>query len=103
MMDPKQMREAAKTPTSCPLDGPCGCPTCGVTALLLQGRLRQHGWSLTDIKRVHLQGSPLAGGTPYIASVRVDGREVYRIERRPDEVFQPAVFDDIQRSLRRPM
>jgi hypothetical protein len=82
----------------------CSCPTCGVAQLLLHSALEKRRVRDFDIKRVTIRACDFAGGAyPYIASVRVDGREVYRIHARPDEVFAPDVLDDIVKALRRPM
>lgn len=81
----------------------CICPTCAATALLLRVSLVKRGASLADAKRVLVHANDFAGAAhPYVASVRVDGQEVYRIHDRPDEVFAPDVIRDIQKALRRP-
>ena len=85
----------------CPIDRPCGCPTCGVTAVLLRLRMRRRGFTDEDAARLTVRAGGLGGGHTHIASVRVDGREVYRIVNRPDEVFAEDVLADLERALRR--
>jgi hypothetical protein len=85
----------------CPLDAPCRCPTCGVTTLLLRSKLRLRGLEEPDVKRVTVEGADFRGGAyPYIASVRVDGQEVFRIYRRPDEALEEDAIRDIERRLK---
>ena len=75
----------------CTLDR-CVCPTCKTTEVLLRAKLG------TD--RVTIITNDFRGAAhPYIASVRVDGKEVYRIQRRPDEIFTPDVLRDIVQAL----
>lgn len=82
----------------------CVCPTCGVTQALLRAKLLARGVSKLDTPRLTVTACDFHGGAyPYIASVRVDGREVYRIHARPDEVFAEDVMADIISALRRPM
>ena len=86
----------------CPIDRPCSCPTGGVTTLLVRGRLRSRGFSEKDAKRVTVRGNDFRGGAhPYLASVRVDGVEVYRIDERPDEALSDEVVSDIISALER--
>jgi len=83
----------------CP-DGRCACPTCGVVRELLRGNLVSRGATRLDAQRVTVEASNLGSCShPYLASVRVDGREVYRIETDPDEALDPSVMDDIERAL----
>lgn len=87
----------------CTLDR-CVCPTCGVTEVLLRAALSRRKVRNFDLKRVTLRANDFAGGAhPHVASVRVDGVEVYRIHARPDEVFAADVMQDIENALRRPM
>ena len=83
----------------CKIDGRCRCPTCGVVEAVLHGTLVARGFSRVEAERVTVGPGGLGGGNDYLASVRVDGREVYRIERNPDEALDPAVIDDIERAL----
>jgi hypothetical protein len=85
--------------------GRCRCRTCAVTEALLRSELMvKHKARDFDARRVTVRANDFAGGAhPYIATVRIDGREVYRIHDRPDEVFAPDVLDDIIKGLRRPM
>lgn len=58
------------------------------------------GFSREDALKVRV----LAGEDgPHIglATVTVDGREVYRIHERPDEALDPAVLDDVEAVMRR--
>lgn len=87
-------------------DGPtCWCPTCGATFILLLAVLKRRGFSSDELRR-RVVVRPFDCGSaayPYVASVRVDGREVYRIHNRPDEVFEMDVLNDLETALRRPM
>lgn len=87
-------------------DGPtCSCPTCGVTLPLLRIALKLRGFASDELRR-RVTLHPFDCGSaayPYVASVRVDGREVYRIHHRPDEVFASDVLNDLEAALRRPM
>jgi hypothetical protein len=95
------LAEADKAAGRCPTGG-CSCPSCGATTLLLRGALIRRGVNHAETKRVVIEPSMCGDGSyPFLASVRVDGREVYRIERRPDEVFAPDVLDDIVRAIGR--
>lgn len=97
-------RKADVPGATCAIDGACSCPTCGVTAILLRAALFRRGVLLDDTKRITVRANDFRGGAhPYVASVRVDGAEVYRIHRNPDEVFEADVLDDIERALRRPL
>jgi hypothetical protein len=101
----RKMAAAAAGPAAphCSLDR-CRCPTCATTELLLRTALIRRGVRQEDTKRVALRAFDCGSAAyPYLASVRVDGREVYRVEQRPDEVFAPEVLDDITKALRRPM
>jgi hypothetical protein len=70
--------------------------------LLLRTKLLARGFDREDRARVTIQASTCGDGSyPYLGSVRVDGREVYRIMRRPDEVFAEDVFNDIVAALER--
>lgn len=86
---------------TCPTTSPCGCPSCGLAALLIRSTVNRRGVPLADTRRITLVPSPLAGGQPYAASVRVDGREVFRIVSKPDEALATDVLEDIERALRR--
>jgi hypothetical protein len=78
----------------------CRCPTCGMAELVLRSVLRLQG----DVQRITIRASACGDGSyPFLASVRVDGREVYRIMNSPDEVFQTDVLEDITAALRRPV
>lgn len=80
----------------------CVCPTCGVTELLLRSALAQ---VVPDFNpsRVTIWTNDFRGGAyPYIATVRVDDVEVYRIHQQPDEVFGREVMADLRTALRRP-
>lgn len=84
--------------------GGCVCPTCEAAGLVLRAKLLARGVRSEDAKRVQLRANDFRGGAhPYLASVRVDGREIYRIMQRPDEALADEVLEDIQRALRRPM
>jgi hypothetical protein len=81
--------------TVCTLDR-CRCPACGVTELLLRAK-----FPAADRERITVTASDLGSCSyPYLATVRVDGTEVYRIHARPDEVFAADVLADIERRLR---
>lgn len=85
----------------CPIDRPCSCPTCGITTMLIRSKLRKDGFSEDDARRVTVRGNDFRGAAhPYIASVRVDDREVYRIHERPDEALDAEVLADLERRLR---
>jgi hypothetical protein len=85
----------------CPVGG-CRCPTCRMTELVLRSVLKSDGF--TDTDRVTIRATTCGDGSyPYLASVRVDGNEVYRIHDRPDEVFADDVLEDITKALRRPV
>lgn len=78
----------------------CICPTCGVTTLLLRTALIRRGVSQADSKRVAVRANDFRGAAhPYLASVRVDGMEVARIQHRPDEALAEDVLHDIERRL----
>lgn len=93
-------REAAHM-KHCTLDR-CRCQTCGVTEAILRSALRSRKVPQEDLVRVTVRANDFAGGAhPYVASVRVDDREVYRIHARPDEALTPEVVADVIRALRR--
>lgn len=82
--------------------GVCVCPTCGVAEVLLHSSLRYQGATPDELTRVRVVGYDFAGAShPYLASVKVDGREVYRIMSRVQEVLEPDVQDDVIAALRR--
>jgi hypothetical protein len=79
----------------------CTCPTCGVVNARLRAELMRRGWSKAAVHHVHIEGYDCRGAAhPYLASVRVDGVEVYRVERDLAEAIDPDVLDDIERRLR---
>src|SRR5690349_25000587 len=79
----------------------CTCPTCGVTFKLLEAALRKRGVSPEDTKRVSINPTGFGGAShPYLASVRVDGQEVYRIMDRPDEALAADVLRDVELALK---
>lgn len=82
----------------CAIDGPCRCPTCGIVEVLLHGKLVALGFTRNEAERVSVSAS--TGIHPALASVRVDGAEVYRIEREPDEALHPDVLSDIINRLK---
>jgi hypothetical protein len=109
MNDPKRRIEAERA-ADVPGEGAvcepfrCRCPTCGTAELLLRTKLLARGYPKEDRARVSIQATACGDGSyPFIASVRVDGREVYRIMNAPDEVFAEDVLEDITKALRRPM
>lgn len=90
-----------RDPPVCTLDR-CRCPTCGVTELVLRSALRSRRVPQGDLPRVTVRANDFAGGAyPYVASVRVDDKEVFRIHARPDEALEPDVVRDVIRALRR--
>lgn len=88
---------AAAHAKHCTLDR-CRCPACGAAELIL----RTYIPTAEDRARVTVRATDFAGSAyPYVASVRVDGREVYRIHDRPDECLAPDVIQDVLKALRR--
>lgn len=84
---------------ACPINEQvCRCPTCGVATQLIRGRLVARGWSQEDAKRV-VTTPPSDASYPYLASVRVDGRETYRVLKDLAEVLDGDILDDIETAL----
>lgn len=77
----------------------CECRTCGLTTQLVRGKLVAKGWSREDAKRVTTRPPTEASSYPYLASVRVDGREVYRVHADLAEAADPEVIADIEAAL----
>ena len=93
------LKERIEAERAC--DVPGGFCTLDVTTALLRAKLRSRG--AEDTARVSIQHNDFRGAShPYLASVRVADREVFRIMRRPDEVFAEDVLDDIVAATRRP-
>lgn len=87
---------------ACPIDAEvCCCPTCGLTTQLVRGKLVSRGWSREDAARVTTAPPTEAASYPYIASVRVDGREVYRVHSDLAEAADADVMGDIEAALKR--
>lgn len=78
----------------------CECRTCGAVTQLVRGKLVSRGWSREDAARV-ATAPPLAASYPYLASVRVDGAEVYRVHSDLAEATDPEVIADVEAALRR--
>jgi hypothetical protein len=79
----------------------CLCPTCGLTSKLLHAALRKRGTPREDLGRVTLAPWMMGSAAyPYLVSVRVDGREIYRVEQHLDEALADDVLADIQTALR---
>ena len=78
----------------------CECRTCGAVTQIVRGKLVSKGWSRDDTKRV-VTGPPLDASYPYLASVRVDGAEVYRVHADLAEATNPEVIADIEAALER--
>ena len=78
----------------------CECRTCGAVTQMVRGKLVSRGWDREDAKRV-TTGPPSEASYPYLASVRVDGAEVYRVHKDLAEATDPDVIDDIEAALRR--
>lgn len=92
---------AAAHAKHCTLDR-CRCPTCEAAEMILRASLIAHYVPKEDRERVTVRANDFAGAAyPYLASVRVDGREVYRINARPDECLDPEVIEDVIRALGR--
>lgn len=81
-------------------DERCSFPTCGIAEQLLRVALRRAG-ATEDLSRVRVAAACDAGSYPAVGSVRVDGQEIYRVHRDPDEVFDPEVVGDVLKALRR--
>jgi hypothetical protein len=93
-------RDAQAQPEICAIDGPCRCPTCSIVEMLVHSELTGAGYSRNQAERVTVGAANFDGASyPYLASVRVDGREVYRIMRTPDEALAADVMDDIKTAL----
>lgn len=87
-------------PVVCPIDRPCPCPTCGLVTQMVRGKLVSRGWSREDAARVFTT-APLDTSYPYIGSVRVDKREVYRVHADLAEAMDLEVIADIEAALGR--
>lgn len=75
----------------------CSFPTRGVVETLLRAEFPPD-----DSGRITVETTACGDGSyPFLASVRVDGREVYRILSEPDEVFAADVLADLAAALRR--
>lgn len=82
--------------------GVCNCPTCGVVNARIRAELMRRGWDKPSVHHVHVEGYDFRGAAhPYLASVRVDGAEVYRVHSDLAEVLADDVMDDIENALRR--
>lgn len=88
-------------------DGPvchdfeCRCPTCGMVNEVIRGNMVARGWSREDTKRITTAPAAEGASYPYIASVRVDGQEVYRVLKDLAEVLDGDVLDDINAAMER--
>lgn len=84
------------------LEERCGCPTCGVVQVVLRSALASRGVSAADTRRVEVRGFDFGcAAYPYIATVEVDGRQVYRIHAMLNEVLAEDVLHDIEQALGR--
>lgn len=92
--------EAQDDSPVCQIGGACTCPTCGLTTALLRSELSGRGWDRADTLRVATI-APTEASYPHLASVRVDGVEVYRVHADLAEVLDPEVLADIEAALRR--
>lgn len=77
----------------------CACPTCGVATQMLRGEMVSRGWDRAEAARI-VTFPPVSDAHPHLASVRVDGREVYRVHADLAEVMEPDVLDDVEAALR---
>ena len=68
---------------------------------MLRGALVSRGWSREDAARVLTMPPNEAASYPYLASVRVDGREVYRVHADLGEVLDIEIVEDVEQALRR--
>jgi hypothetical protein len=89
------------TPEVCRIDGACRCPTCGLVTEVVRGNMVARGWSREAVQRRITVRAPDEASYPYVASVRVDEREVYRVMDDLAEVFKGDVLDDIEAALER--
>lgn len=86
---------------ACSVSG-SGCNLCGFIASLLNDRLRDLGVLSKDRFRVSVEATDLGSASyPYLASIRVDGREVYRVESSPSEAAHEDVLKDVKTALSR--
>lgn len=80
----------------------CHCQTCGVANARIRAALTSRGWSRSAAHHVSVVGNDFRGAAhPYIASVKVAGREIYRIHNDLAEVVEPEVIADIEAALKR--
>jgi hypothetical protein len=79
----------------------CECRTCGAVTQIVRGNLVSRGWSREDAARV-TTAPPMDASYPYLASVRVDDKEVYRVHADLAEATDQEVMADVEAALRRP-
>lgn len=79
----------------------CHCRTCGLTTQLVRGKLVSKGWSREDAARVITVPPREDCSYPYLASLRVDGQEVYRVHADLAEATDPDVIRDVEAALNR--
>jgi hypothetical protein len=59
------------------------------------------GWTREDVQRITTTAPLAPAAYPYVASVRVDKREVYRVHADLAEVLDGEVLDDVDAALSR--
>ena len=106
MTTPEHVARVCKLPRSeTPDEGghypTCVCRTCGTVTAIIRGKLASRGWHGADLKRVVTRPPTEAASYPYLAAVRVDGAEVYRVVRDLAEATDPDVIADIEAALLR--
>jgi hypothetical protein len=77
----------------------CACPSCGVVQALVRGAAVAQGFSRALSTLITIKPGCDAGSYPFLASVRVADREVYRVEDNLHEALHPDAMREVTRAL----